>query len=685
MTVDFKYYSSPIKLENEQLPPLVLPSRSSQPEFNIQAKVAPEINVYESFFRTTQHPIIIVDLNPNTQKASPNLFNPSANSLRGFLESDMFNESYLENFNGTLSEFLCASRRKVQGKIMHTDILHLLVKIGTERSEAVFSFSAVSFELGAETRMLGILLMEITKTIKEELDALDIFRSSLISALSHELNNPMNSLMLLLKMMPSSYGENKNEDLKEMALTSAKILQNKIRDLIDYAMIEMDKIKLTQTEFFVDDLFEELKQTFKHEVSMKFNELITKVNNNNNRLVILGDRNRIEQVLVKLISNANKFTNGGKIILSATEGKNNFNVIFSVRDTGTGIPEEKKELLFESLKQKAKHSSAKLSGLGLAIARSICKCMDSTLKFTSEKGLGTKFSFEIPLCQIATFSKPLAGIELLFDKNNFPLYPIANRISKGSNLNGAIEENKKSVKDPSILNEETNEVKKEKEVLLSSELSKSTKFKKDTSRIFGKIKLTSMLSFTFPKLRNPEADALEENINVHKIIPTYNGSMKNERNKNECYTNKKKKSIVLIVDDVYSNRMVIRELMNKMQVSTSEADNGKCAVNFVEKSFQKDSNTNIALILMDLNMPVMTGIEASVAIRKLERTYKRTKTIPIIAVTAHSAMYGKDECIKAGMQDCAAKPVTNNTLKLIVEHYAPKLIGISSDQNVLRK
>jgi len=651
MSISFEYQSNPSKLVNEPLSPFEFLSNSSQSNEIMNPEVPIDNAIYRMFFNSTLHPAIIVDLNVNTTNACEDIFNPAANSLKEFINCDIFTESRLENFKGTLSEFLNVARRKVAENINHTDILHLHIRKGTESSEAVFSFSATSFYIDINTKMLGILLMEISKTVKEELDALDIFKSSLIAALSHELNNPMNSLMLLLNTMSSPYCEEKKENLIEMALASASILQNKIRDLIDHATIEMDNIRLSQKKFYVDELFEELKQIFKHEIGMQNNKLITKiVSNKNYRLAIFGDRNRIEQVLVKLLSNANKYTSKGEITLSATEGKANFNVIFSVKDTGEGISKMKMKLLFDSLKQKIKQPDApnRLYGLGLALASSICKCMDATLKVTSSEGSGTRFFFEIPVCQVTTFENPLDSVKRLHT-SSYPLFPL-------------IKMKEVSGKDDKKVNEVTN-----------------NEFKNDTKKIFEKHTLKSISMSRCLITKVSDIDNLEEDIQVHQIIPRYNGLIK----KLVCNPNKsmtklvsynRKKPIVLIVDDVYSNRMAIRVVMNRMQVSTVEAINGEKAVSFVKSSFQSDSTVYIALILMDLNMPVMTGIEATVAIRKLEKEYGRRGSIPIVAITAHDAKCGKDRCIKAGMQDCEAKPVSKNTLKRIVEYYAPKLI-----------
>jgi signal transduction histidine kinase len=115
--------------------------------------------------------------------------------------NNFFEESQLERFKGSFNNFIYSAKRKVEEEIRHSDLLHVLVKSNSEAVESIFNLTASSFNIGNDTRMLGILLIEITKSIKEELGALERFKESLISALSHELNNPMNSLIPLLKIM----------------------------------------------------------------------------------------------------------------------------------------------------------------------------------------------------------------------------------------------------------------------------------------------------------------------------------------------------------------------------------------------------------------------------------------------------------------------------------------------------
>ena len=132
-----------------------------------------------------------------------------------------------------------------------------------------------------------------------------------------------------------------------------------------------------------------------------------------------------------------------------------------------------------------------------------------------------------------------------------------------------------------------------------------------------------------------------------------------------------KKKVVLITDDDYSNRLVVREILKRLRIPTIEAMNGEEAVSAVRKSFSKHSQYEIVLILLDLHMPVMTGVEATIRIRKMETM--RNDKIPIVAVTAHDGAKDQEECFNVGMQDFVVKPVASKTLRKIVDRYAPDL------------
>ena len=162
-----------------------------------------------------------------------------------------------------------------------------------------------------------------------------------------------------------------------------------------------------------------------------------------------------------------------------------------------------------------------------------------------------------------------------------------------------------------------------------------------------------------------------------KIIkkPKYGSKANSELNVASVANHRK---AVLVTDDNYSNRMVIIEMLKRFNVIGIEAVNGEDAANIVKNSFNRNSNFDIELILMDLNMPIMSGVESTQKIRQLEKEYKRVIIIPIVAITAHKTTTDQKACYKAGMQDYFLKPVSSKMLKEIIEKYATNLISKAS-------
>eukprot|EP00826_Nyctotherus_ovalis_P011417 TRINITY_DN12977_c0_g1_i4.p1 TRINITY_DN12977_c0_g1~~TRINITY_DN12977_c0_g1_i4.p1 ORF type:complete len:629 (+),score=161.54 TRINITY_DN12977_c0_g1_i4:100-1986(+) len=621
-------------------------SSSTQTEENMDP------DVYERLFLVMNQPVMVFDLNYHNEIAKPFLLNPAASTLIESSNDDFFQESLLEKFNVSLGNFVRSVRGKVAQEVSYTDVLHVSVTVNSKPCEIVFAFTATTFELRDATRILGVLLMETSRIVEEEIKTVESFKASLVSALSHELNNPINSLIPLIKLMPDVDRKDSGEDLKSMALSSAYILKNKIRDLVDYASIETQNMSLNFEEFCVEDLFDELKKIFKVETERKSNALkFSIITYANRRLKILADQNRLEQILIKLIMNANKYTNEGTISVTAEECQANFNVIFTVKDTGVGIPKEKLNLIFAPLNHKYRLSGeyAKLPGLGLEIAKGICQCMDSKLNVQSTTGRGTTFSFEIPTCRLSTFECPEPSVD---DKEELVILEPANSCDFNTQL--ADLRDLKATRSSFFNREEVNR----------------QALKKDFSS-----------NLKFPSCNDDKVFAALDGV-IDKIVQ-YNSYIKKSADSVFHYSGatnsfRVKQSVVLVTDDMYSNRLVLRKVLENFRVQSVEAINGEEAVRSVEKSFDDESSLEIVLILMDLHMPVMNGIDATIKIRELEKKYKRRKKIPIIAVTAHDGIKDQEGCLKAGMQEYIMKPATSAMLKRMVIKYIPDLVNVDT-------
>ncbi|WP_454045838.1 response regulator [Chryseobacterium sp. Marseille-Q8038] len=242
---------------------------------------------------------------------------------------------------------------------------------------------------------------EIQKKV-EELALSTKYKSEFLANMSHELRTPLNSILLLSRLMAENPEENLNEDQVE----SAKVIQSSgtslltlIDEILDLAKIESGKMTLEYQEVVVEDIVKDLKNLFSpvfQEKMLPFNIQI----DSNVQKVIESDRLRIDQVLRNLLSNALKFTTKGSIDLHIKKHseKPEF-IIFSVKDTGIGIAEDKQKIIFEAFQQADGSTKRKFggTGLGLSISREIARLLGGELALKSEVNKGSEFSFTIPV------------------------------------------------------------------------------------------------------------------------------------------------------------------------------------------------------------------------------------------------------------------------------------------------
>lgn len=245
---------------------------------------------------------------------------------------------------------------------------------------------------------------EIQKKV-EELALSTKYKSEFLANMSHELRTPLNSILLLSRLMAENPDENLNEDQVE----SAKVIQSSgtslltlIDEILDLAKIESGKMTLEYQEVVIEEIVKDLKSLFNpvfQEKALPFNiEIDSDV-----KPVIESDRLRIDQVLRNLLSNALKFTTKGSIslLIKKHSEKPDF-IIFSVKDTGVGIAEDKQKIIFEAFQQADGSTKRKFggTGLGLSISREIARLLGGELVLKSELNKGSEFSFIIPVHQV---------------------------------------------------------------------------------------------------------------------------------------------------------------------------------------------------------------------------------------------------------------------------------------------
>jgi len=242
---------------------------------------------------------------------------------------------------------------------------------------------------------------EIQKKV-EELALSTKYKSEFLANMSHELRTPLNSILLLSRLM----AENPDENLNEDQIESAKVIQSSgsslltlIDEILDLAKIESGKMTLEYHDVEISEVVKDLKSLFNPvflDKKLQFNINIDKEVEN----VIETDRLRVDQVLRNLLSNSLKFTKHGSIDLNIKKDpKNKDFIIFSVKDTGIGIPEDKQRIIFEAFQQADGSTRRKFggTGLGLSISREIARLLGGELSLTSKVNEGSEFSFNIPI------------------------------------------------------------------------------------------------------------------------------------------------------------------------------------------------------------------------------------------------------------------------------------------------
>ena len=527
--------------------------------------------------------------------------------------------------------------------------------------------------------MLIETLIENAKADKMHALEANASKSLFLANMSHEIRTPLNGIVGFTELLKSTGLTEEQKEFVNIVEKSSENLLSIINNILDLSKIESNKTELDIIIFDPIVEFENAVETYGMRASEKNIELDFFLDPAIDKK-LLGDAVKIKEVLINLLSNAIKFTDfGGKIkveIRKVSTIDNHTELSFSIEDNGVGMTKEQQLNVFSAFTQADVSITRKYggTGLGLTISTKFLDLMGSELKLESEKEKGTRFYFNI------TFEEVLESTELAQSYNfkdltickyNYEL-PIQQDIYLSEYLK-YYDVSSNKFKTPADL-KKCNEDKTVNSIWIDvdnsdEELLKSI-YKLNSNKV---ILLASFSNRThFEELGVNVAKILYKPITPTKVIQGLNATENSNKeieleNQNSvAFKNIKFQGNVLVAEDNFINQKLIKQVLVKYGVTVELANNGL-------EAFEKRKSNNYDLIFMDIQMPVMDGVEATHEIINYE-VEEKLHHVPIIALTANALNGDRERFLEQGLDEYIPKPIETNELLYILKKFLkPKI------------
>ena len=518
-------------------------------------------------------------------------------------------------------------------------------------------------------------------------DAACAAKSQFLAQMSHEIRTPMNAVIGLTNIARSqTQSPEKTADYLDKIDRSSRLLLSLINDILDMSAIEGGKMKIDSAVFDFSGMLTNLTTLFYEQTRQKGITFEVHLRGVTEELVI-GDELRVNQVLMNLLSNAVKFTpEGGKVtltVLQASRSQGKVQMRFMVEDTGCGMSEEMLGRLFQPFEQESASTARKHggSGLGLSIAKRLVEMMGGSVQVQSTQGKGSVFTADIPfaveknakIMTVSDFSRIRA---LVVDDETDSCEYTCSLLQRMNVRNDAVTDGQTALEKLGDAEEQGDPYTL---CLIDWKMPgmNGQQLIRQIREIFGKDAILILVSaYDRSELENNEDVGPDDFIPKPLFQSTlYNALMRlaghqkwqqvpETAKERFDFTGKK----VLVAEDVELNMEVIQELLQMVGITVVGAENGEKAVAL----FRASAPWEYDCILMDVNMPVMDGYEATQAIRQEVRA--DAAGMPIYAMTANAFAEDVTAALNAGMNGHIAKPIETvvlyKTLEMVFAHKA---------------
>lgn len=509
-------------------------------------------------------------------------------------------------------------------------------------------------------------------------------KTEFLATISHEIRTPINGIIGMTDLLSNTTLDSEQSDFVEVIKNSSNALMLIVNDILDFSKIESEKVLLEKQPFYLSACIDQVFNLLSEKAKKKNIELSYHIGNNM-PVLVLGDLNKLKQIIINLIDNGIKFSEKGKVSLFIELVKKVHNVLtvsFLIQDDGIGIDKETIKKLFLPFSQADSSTTKKYNGtgLGLAISKKLIELMNGTIAVESESGKGAQFYFTIEL-------EPFIGVlnitpkELNLTKDNNKLLnkhvmiidthktldeELAIHID---NLNMITVTTKSSIKALNLLKKD---LFFDVIIIDTTSLTESINLAKDIKKFDENVPIMIIL----PKDLVEQNDISKMNLNLNDLNISYFAKPISEENLYNRLINilYKKNSIeaketpvnnhfsnpypikILLAEDNPVNQKLATKILEKMGYKVDISNNGLECLEAVKK-------VKYDLIFMDIQMPEMDGFEAT---KFLVANYKVDERPKIIALTANAMPGDKEKCLEIGMDDYLPKPISIKALNEVI-------------------
>lgn len=511
--------------------------------------------------------------------------------------------------------------------------------------------SARTEELKASNSRLSQSNQELEQARQRALDMAQA-RAAFLANMSHEIRTPLNGMLGMIALALDSPLESEQRQQLSIAHDSGKVLVELLNDILDLSKFDAGQLELERIPFDLGAMVEDTANLLSQNAAQSVE--LTCLIASDFPSSVLGDPTRVRQVVSNLLSNALKFTRFGRVDVCLTTIVGG--VRLAVRDTGIGIAEDAQARIFQPFTQAGAGITRQYggTGLGLALTRNLCKAMQGHLHIRSEPGLGSCFSAELPLTTHteAIAPAPLEGRVVALSNAASGLGELLQDVLPRWGLSYSRHDSAQALAGATI------------DLLITDDLDHLFQLRPALTAPI--LLVTAYGNFLSPEQAaqlaplHQLARPLARNALYQTLRRTLQGHAPEHPLAIPALTATDGRARILLVEDNPVNQLVAKGMLAKLGCLVQVATQGVEALEWLE---QEDFD----LVLMDCNMPVMDGYEASRRIRQSGRW----PALPIVALTANAMPEERERCRAAGMNDYLAKPFRREELLALIDHWVP--------------